>query len=54
MQKESQEGEEHADIIMLTHVTREKHVNAAIGRIEKLPTITGAVTRIRTEELNAR
>ena len=54
MQKESQEGEEHADIIMLTHVTREKHVNAAIGRIEKLPTIAGAVTRIRTEELNAR
>jgi homoserine dehydrogenase len=54
MQKEPQEGEEHADIIMLTHVTREKHVNAAIGRIEKLPTIAGAVTRIRMEELNAK
>jgi homoserine dehydrogenase len=54
MQKEPQEGEEHADIIMLTHVTREKHVNTAIARIEKLPTIAGAVTRIRTEELNAR
>ena len=54
MQKEPQEGEEHADIIMLTHVTREKHVNAAIGRIEKLPTIAGKVTRIRMEELNAK
>jgi homoserine dehydrogenase len=54
MQKEPQEGEEHADIIMLTHVTREKHVNTAIARIEKLPTIAGAVTRVRMEELNAR
>ena len=52
MQKEPQEGEEHADIIMLTHVTREKHVNTAIGRIEKLPTIAGNVTRIRMEELS--
>ena len=54
MQKEPQEGEEHADIIMLTHVTREKHVNTAIGRIEKLPTIAGNVTRIRMEELSAK
>ena len=54
MQKEPQEGEQHADIIMLTHVTREKHVNTAIGRIEKLPTIASEVTRIRMEELNAK
>jgi len=54
MQKEPHEGEEHADIIMLTHLTREKHVIAAIDRIEKLPTIVGPVTRIRMEELNAK
>jgi len=39
------------DIIMLTHQTKEKAVNAAIARIEKLPVITGKVTRIRLEEL---
>jgi hypothetical protein len=29
-------------------------VNTAIGRIEKLPTIAGNVTRIRMEELSAK
>ena len=51
LQKEPSEGEEQADIIMLTHLTREKHINAAIARIEALPTISGKVTRIRLEEL---
>ena len=36
---------------MLTHQAREKHVNAAIAAIEKLPVVTGKVTRIRLEEL---
>ena len=35
-----------ADIIMLTHVTLEKHVNAAIAKIEALPSI-GAVSQLR-------
>jgi homoserine dehydrogenase len=31
LQKESREGEPQTDIIILTHLTREKHVNAAIA-----------------------
>jgi homoserine dehydrogenase len=52
VQKEPNEGEEQADIILLTHLTVEKHVNAAIAKIEKLPVVVGSVTRIRLEELN--
>jgi len=51
IQREPAEGEEQVDIIMLTHETREKHVNAAIRKIEALPVVTGKVTRIRLEEL---
>jgi homoserine dehydrogenase len=51
MQKEPAEGEEQADIIILTHITVEKHINRAIARIEALPTIAGKVIRIRMEEL---
>jgi homoserine dehydrogenase len=36
---------------MLTHLTVEKNINHAIGRIESLPVISGKVTRIRLEEL---
>jgi len=51
VQKEPSAGEDQVDIIMLTHETREKNVNAAIARIEALPVVTGKVTRIRLEEL---
>jgi homoserine dehydrogenase len=51
VQREPAEGEQQVDIIMLTHQTREKQVNAAIAKIEKLPVVTGKVTRIRLEEL---
>ena len=51
VQKEPSEGEEQVDIIMLTHRTREKQINAAIAAIEKLAVVTGKVTRIRLEEL---
>jgi homoserine dehydrogenase len=51
IQREPAEGEEQVDIIMLTHQTREKSINTAIGKIEKLPVVTGRVTRIRLEEL---
>jgi homoserine dehydrogenase len=53
VQKEPGEGEEQVDIIMLTHRTVEKNVNAAIARIEKLSVNLGRVTRIRLEELAA-
>jgi homoserine dehydrogenase len=52
IQKEPHEGEDQADIIMLTHLTVEKYVNAAIEKIEALPVVAGKVTRIRLEEFN--
>ena len=52
VQKEPHHGEEQVDIIMLTHLTLEKNVDAAIAKIEKLPVVVGKVTRIRLEELN--
>jgi homoserine dehydrogenase len=52
VQKEPRAGEAEVDIIMLTHLTVEKSVAAAIAKIEKLPVVVGAVTRIRLEELN--
>ncbi|ABF08845.1 homoserine dehydrogenase [Cupriavidus metallidurans] len=52
LQKESREGEPQTDIIILTHLTREKHVNAAIRSIEALQTVLSPVTRLRMEELN--
>jgi homoserine dehydrogenase len=51
VQKEPSEGEEQVDIIMLTHLCREKNINGAIRRIESLPVVAGSVTRIRLEEL---
>ncbi|HEY5993981.1 MAG TPA: homoserine dehydrogenase [Gallionellaceae bacterium] len=50
-QKEPAEGEEQTDLIMLTHQTREKSINAAIAKMEKLPAVQGKVTRLRLEEL---
>ncbi len=40
-----------ADIIFLTHEAVERNVNAAIGRIEALPTVLSEVTRLRIENL---
>jgi homoserine dehydrogenase len=51
LQKEPPKGEAHADIIMLTHLTVEKRINAAIAAIEKLKVVVGKVTRIRMEPL---
>ena len=51
VQKEPGEGESRVDIVMLTHRAIEKNVNAAMAKIEKLPTVVGKVTRIRLEEL---
>ncbi len=51
VQKEPAEGEEQVTIILLTHITVEKNINAAIARIEALDTVAGQVMRIRLEEL---
>jgi homoserine dehydrogenase len=52
LQKEPAEGESRTDIIMLTHQTQEKNVNAAIAQIEALASVTGQVTKLRLEELS--
>ncbi len=51
IQKEPGEGEDEADLILLTHLTIEKRINAAIDRLEKLSVVVGKVTRIRMEAL---
>ncbi len=51
IQKEPSEGEEQVDIIMLTHLCREKNINAAMKKIEELDSVDGKITRIRLEEL---
>ena len=50
-QKEAGEGEDQVDVVILTHVTADKNINAAIRRIQALPTIPAPVVRIRLEEL---
>jgi homoserine dehydrogenase len=52
LQKEPGEGETKTDIIMLTHQTQEKNIEAALKKIEALSTVMGSVTKIRLEELN--
>ncbi|NTV93886.1 MAG: homoserine dehydrogenase [Thiobacillus sp.] len=52
LQKEPAEGQSQTDVVILTHVAKEKDVDAAIARIESLDSISGKVTRIRMEELN--
>ena len=52
IQKEPSEGEDQTDIILLTHRTIEKNVDAAIAAIEALPTVAGEIVRIRLEALN--
>ncbi|MBK6959338.1 homoserine dehydrogenase [Nitrosomonas sp.] len=52
IQKEPSSDSDRVSIIMLTHLTVEKNINAAIARIESLPVVTNKVIRIRIEELN--
>lgn len=51
MQKEPQEDEAEADIVILTDVTIEKNMDAAIAELEALSAITGTIVKIRMEEL---
>jgi homoserine dehydrogenase len=51
LQKEPQESETEADIVILTHITLEKNMDAAILEIEQLQAIVGNVTKLRVETL---
>ena len=52
LQKEPGEGETRTDIIMLTHQTQEKNIDAAIARIAGLSAVVGKVVKIRLENLS--
>jgi homoserine dehydrogenase len=51
LQKEPDDTETEADIVILTHVTIEKNMDAGIAAIEALPSIVGKLVKIRMEEL---
>ena len=51
LQKEPADNETEADIVILTHVTVEKNMDAGITEIEALPAINGKLVKIRMEEL---
>lgn len=52
IQKEATPDSDRVSVIMLTHLTVEKNINAAISRMEALPVVAGKVIRIRIEELS--
>ncbi|WP_049103982.1 ACT domain-containing protein, partial [Burkholderia cenocepacia] len=55
LQKESEQidgANGETDIILITHETVEKNVNAAITQIESLATVVSKVTKLRMEALN--
>ena len=51
LQKEPHPGETSVPVIMLTQLTLEKEMNAALAEIEALPCISGKINRIRLETL---
>ncbi len=53
IQKQSAPGSSVVPVIMLTHRVREQHLVRAVEQIEAMDAITGSVTRIRLERLNA-
>jgi homoserine dehydrogenase len=52
LQRESAEGEKQTDLIILTHDTAEGAMNAALAKMQALPTVLAPIVRIRKEELN--
>ena len=51
IQKEPPEGADHADVILLTHRTREREIDAAMAAFKSLPSVSGRIVRIRVEHL---
>jgi homoserine dehydrogenase len=52
LQRESAEGEQQTDLIILTHDTLEGRMNAALAQMQALPTVLAPIVRIRKEELS--
>jgi homoserine dehydrogenase len=51
LQKEPADNETEADIVILTHITQEKNMDAAIALIEALPATVGNIIKLRMESL---
>jgi homoserine dehydrogenase len=51
IQKEPLRGEKEADVVILTHQTIEKNMNAAIIEIEAIPSIAEKLVKLRMETL---
>jgi homoserine dehydrogenase len=52
LQRESADGENQTDLIILTHNTVEGRMKAALAQMQALPTVLAPVVRVRKEELN--
>lgn len=52
LQKGRGRPNENVTIIMLTQQTRERNMNAALGQLAQLDTVTGGIVRIRLEKLS--
>jgi homoserine dehydrogenase len=54
LQREAEQiaADGETDVVLITHETLEKNVNAAIERIEALATVVSKVTKLRIEALN--
>ncbi|MBC7941880.1 MAG: homoserine dehydrogenase [Chitinophagaceae bacterium] len=52
LQRESAEGENQTDLIILTHDTVEGRMKAALVQMQALPTVLAPIVRIRKEELS--
>jgi homoserine dehydrogenase len=51
LQRESAEGENQTDVIILTHDTVEGEMRAAIAKMQALPTVLAPIVSLRKEEL---
>ncbi len=51
LQRESAEGENQTDVIILTHDTVEGEMRAAIAQMQALPTVLAPIVSLRKEEL---
>ena len=51
LQRESAEGENQTDVIILTHDTVEGRMREAIARMQELPTVLAPIVSLRKEEL---
>jgi homoserine dehydrogenase len=51
LQRESAEGENQTDLIILTHDTLEGDMDAALALMQALPTVLAPIVKLRKEEL---